>query len=75
MFNRVRWFLDFLIGYRINSDIVFAVPAECSHRSMLFGVFAFVDAEHDTITPFSAPTRDYLAAATFIADFANCDSF
>ena len=62
-YNRVRRLFDFRIGNRIHSDVVFAVPAECSHRSTCFGLFAFVDAEQDRIAALSALTRNLLSSS------------
>ena len=76
--NRVCWFLNLRIGNRINADVVFAVPAECSHSNIFFKLltaYRCVDprAKSDHCG-FCAGTL-YLAAATFIADVANFDNF
>ena len=49
--NRVCKFLDLGIGSRINSDVVFAVPAECSDGLSFFSLWlsAFVDPEGDML--------------------------
>src|ERR1700748_3621061 len=65
---RVRRLLDLGIGNRINSNIVFAMPAKSFHEKSSSSCWIPIS--------FACPLRiNYLAAAILMAAFASSDSF